>query len=89
VRVGAGNRTTTSARPLEPAWSSTDDTQSIDTTPLAVGSLVDVRNRFDDTWTPGFTLTALGPGNCQIRRVTDEAPLPVWFALEDVRVTRP
>ncbi|MBU6217358.1 MAG: hypothetical protein KGR17_12200 [Acidobacteria bacterium] len=89
MRLGAGNRTTTSARPLEPAWPSTDDTPSIDTTALAVGSLVDVRNRFDDTWSPGFALTELGADNCKVRRVTDDAPLPVWFALEDVRVTRP
>jgi hypothetical protein len=23
--------------------------------------------------------------DCQIRRVTDDSPLPVWFPLEDVR----
>ncbi|MFZ4433466.1 MAG: hypothetical protein ACOYOQ_09765 [Microthrixaceae bacterium] len=88
VRVGPGNRTATSARPLEPAWPHTGDVPADAPTALAVGTLVDVRNRFDDTWTPGFAITDLGPENCRIRRVTDDAPLPVWFAMEDVRPTR-
>jgi hypothetical protein len=59
----------------------------LDTVVLEVGTLVDVRNRFDDTWTPGFAVTELGTDNCRIRRVTDDTALPVWFSTEDIRPT--
>ena len=81
MRLGA------SVRHGDRLWpQSTPATSSpLDTVALEVGALVDVRNRFDDTWTPGFAVTAVRAGDCQIRRVTDESPLPVWFPLEDVR----
>lgn len=85
MRIGLGTRAGTSAGPVETGWP--DATTPVDPGALTTGTLVDVRNRFDDTWTPGFAITELGPGNCRIRRVTDEAPLPVWFPLEDVRPT--
>ncbi len=87
MRIGLGTTTGTSARPLEPTWPHAGHVPAGPPTALDVGTLVDVRNRFDDGWTPGFAITELGPENCRIRRVTDEAPLPVWFALEDVRPT--
>lgn len=64
----------------------------IDLTPpdqvtLAIGMRVDVRNRFDNTWTPGFEIEALGVENCQVRRSSDGTLLPVWFSSEDIRPT--
>jgi len=55
--------------------------------PLAVGMSVDVRNRFDNTWTPGFEIQALGVENCQVRRTSGGTLLPVWFSAEDIRPT--
>lgn len=54
---------------------------------LEVGMSVDVRNRFDRTWTPGFEIEALGVENCQVRRSSDGTLLPVWFSAEDIRPT--
>ncbi len=55
--------------------------------PLEVGMRVDVRNRFDNTWTSGFEIEALGVENCQVRRSSDGTLLPVWFSAEDIRPT--
>ncbi len=80
MRLGASSRGTSTT------WPGLDVPAATPTSPeLSVDALVEVRNRFDDTWTPGFAVTAVRAGDCQIRRVTDESPLPVWFPLEDVR----
>ncbi len=82
MRLGASVRHTTRMWPHTPSVEPTAPAE------IRVGALVDVRNRFDDSWTPGFAITAMGSDNCQVRRVTDDAPLPVWFAAEDVRPSR-
>jgi len=80
VRLGASNRGTGANWPgVEPA------VVADPTSELVVDGLVEVRNRFDDSWTTGFAVTAVRAEDCQIRRVTDDSPLPVWFPLEDVR----
>ena len=83
VRLGASSRGTGAAWP-----GSATPTAVPPTAELGVDALVEVRNRFDDSWTTGFAVTAVRATDCQIRRITDETPLPVWFPLEDVRPCR-
>lgn len=79
-RLGASNR-----NPATPWPGVTASQRPVDHTELDVDDLVEVRSRFDNRWTAGFAITAIRAEDCQIRRITDDTPLPVWFALEDVR----
>ncbi|MHB8464144.1 MAG: hypothetical protein ACYDH6_19330 [Acidimicrobiales bacterium] len=54
----------------------------------APGSRVAVRNRFTGAWTAGFRIEDAPerePTAFRIRRLSDDALLPVTFAAEDLR----
>lgn len=55
---------------------------------LAVGTKVDVRRRFDGSWTAGFEVAEALPNAYRLRRVSDGTVLPSEFGLEDVREGR-
>jgi hypothetical protein len=56
--------------------------------PLRVGSRVEVRNRFDGSWSPGFEVSALVDDGYRIRRRSDGSELPAEFDADDVRRER-
>jgi hypothetical protein len=50
------------------------------------GRRVAVRNRFTGSWSPGFRIDeTVAPRAYRIRRVSDDAVLPVTFPPEDLR----
>ena len=53
---------------------------------LLVGVPVEVRNRFDDRWSHGFSIAAVGDDAYQLRRLSDGSILPVWFPGAMVRL---
>lgn len=56
--------------------------------PLAPGTKVDVRNRYQGTWVRGFEIAeAIGEGY-RIRRLSDGSTLAELFARDDVRRER-
>jgi hypothetical protein len=55
------------------------------TATLAVGTRVEVRNRFLGTWSRGFTVAAVLGDNYLVRRLSDDWVLPATFALEELR----
>ena len=55
---------------------------------LHVGSRVEVRNRFDGSWSPGFEVSAVVDGGYRIRRRSDGSELPAEFDSDDVRRER-
>lgn len=55
---------------------------------LAVGAAVEVRNRFEDRWTHGFSVAVVGPDAYQLRRLSDGTVLPAWFPASMVRPDR-
>jgi hypothetical protein len=56
---------------------------------LAVGTKVDVRNRFDGSWAPGFVVTGVDDeGRYRITRQSDGDVLPSTFDRDDVRRER-
>jgi hypothetical protein len=57
-------------------------------TPLAAGTKVDVRNRFQGTWVRGFEVAEVTDGGYHIRRLSDGSVLPELFARNDVRRER-
>lgn len=46
---------------------------------IPVGVQVELRSRFDDRWTHGFSIAACGDGEYQVRRLSDGHVLPAWF----------
>lgn len=53
---------------------------------LRPGSRVEVRNRFDGAWAPGFELAGpLEDGGWHVRRLSDGSVLPRTFPREAVR----
>ncbi len=54
-------------------------------TPLPVGVPVEVRNRFDDRWTHGFSVAVVDEDAYQLRRLSDGSILPAWFPASMVR----
>jgi hypothetical protein len=51
------------------------------------GRHVAVRNRFNGNWARGFRIDGtVGPRGYRIRRVSDDAVLPVAFPPEDLRL---
>jgi hypothetical protein len=52
---------------------------------LAVGTPVEVRNRFDARWVRGFVVDEQVDGGYRLRRVSDEQILPTVFTGDEVR----
>jgi hypothetical protein len=56
--------------------------------PLAPGTKVDVRNRYQGTWVRGFEVAEATPDGYRIRRLSDGSILGDLFSREDVRRER-
>ena len=52
---------------------------------IPVGMQVELRSRFDDRWTHGFSIAVCGDGEYQVRRLSDGCVLPAWFPAEMLR----
>jgi hypothetical protein len=52
---------------------------------LAVGTRVQVRNRFLQDYRPGFAIAEVTPAGYVVERLSDGARLPVAFVDDDVR----
>ncbi len=57
-------------------------------TPLAPGTKVDVRNRYQGTWVRGFEVADVTDTGYRIRRLSDGSVLPELFIRDDVRRER-
>lgn len=55
---------------------------------LAVGTLVEVRSRFDQHWARGFEVASHRGAEYELRRLSDGELLPVDFCSEAVRKER-
>ena len=55
---------------------------------MKVGDEVELRNRFDDSWSPGFVITAVVVDGYRVRRVHDGCLLPDMTGHADVRADR-
>jgi hypothetical protein len=53
--------------------------------PVAVGSSVDVRSRYIEAWSHGFTVAEHVDRGCLIRRLSDGSVLPDVFGWSEVR----
>ena len=53
--------------------------------PLTPGQKVEVRSRFDGSWTDGFRITDSTNDGYRVRRTSDDAVLPVTFQAAEVR----
>jgi hypothetical protein len=56
--------------------------------PLAPGTKVDVRNRYQGTWVRGFEVAEYTPDGYRIRRLSDGSILGDLFSRDDVRRER-
>jgi len=56
--------------------------------PLAPGTKVDVRNRFQGTWVRGFEVAEATEDGYRIRRLSDGSTLGELFSRDDVRRER-
>jgi hypothetical protein len=52
---------------------------------FAIGTLVEVRDRFRGLWSRGFSIAGAATGGCWIRRISDRDVLPVMFVDDDIR----
>jgi hypothetical protein len=52
---------------------------------LRVGSRVEVRDRFQGSWSRGFEIAGVIPGGYTLRRVSDRSILPVAFLAHELR----
>ena len=52
---------------------------------IPVGVQVELRSRFDDRWTHGFSIAVCGDGQYQVRRLSDGHVLPAWFPASMLR----
>jgi hypothetical protein len=52
---------------------------------IPVGVPVEVRSRFDERWTTGFSVAAMASDSYQLRRLSDGSVLPAWFPATRVR----
>ncbi len=57
-------------------------------TPLAPGTKVDVRNRYQATWVRGFEIAEVTDEGYRIRRMSDGSTLGELFSRDDVRRER-
>ena len=55
---------------------------------LAVGTVIEVRTRFDGHWARGFEVATTDEGGYGVRRQSDGRELPARFADQDVRLPR-
>lgn len=55
---------------------------------LLPGTPVEVRTRFDDTWSPGFEVVDQDDDGYRLRRLSDQSLLPVPIPTADVRRAR-
>lgn len=55
---------------------------------LKPGMRVEVRNRFDGAWVPGFAVDEVLDGTYRLRRLSDDTVLPVAIDCDDVRRER-
>jgi hypothetical protein len=53
--------------------------------PYAVGTRVEVRNRFEASFCPGFEISGVDDGYL-VRRVSDGVELPATFHNDEIRV---
>jgi hypothetical protein len=58
----------------------------LDSTHIAEGTEVEVRNRFTGEWSVGFEVVTVLHGTFQVRRLRDRAILPVSFGDREVRL---
>ena len=56
--------------------------------PLAPGTKVDVRNRFQGTWVRGFEVAEITDEGYRIRRMSDGSVLGELFSRDDLRRER-
>ena len=56
--------------------------------PLAPGTKVEVRRRYDDRWARGFEVAALDGDGYLVRRRSDGTVLPTPFSRADLRRER-
>ena len=52
---------------------------------LPVGAPIELRSRFDDRWTHGFSVATYRDRAYQVRRLSDGHVLPAWFPAEIIR----
>jgi len=52
---------------------------------LRPGARVEVRNRFDGSWSAGFAVEFATGAGCQVRRLSDGSLLPLVFPHHEVR----
>ncbi len=55
---------------------------------FAVGTDVEVRDRFRGTWSHGFQIAGVSDGDYTVRRCSDRYILPATFAADRVRRNR-
>ena len=60
-------------------------TEHLSVEPLAIGTPVEVRNRFDGSWSAGFEVDGISGGAYWLRRLSDGTLLPSVFLNDDVR----
>jgi len=56
--------------------------------PIAPGTKVDVRNRYQGTWVRGFEVAEVADSGYRIRRLSDGSVLGELFSRDDVRRER-
>jgi hypothetical protein len=56
--------------------------------PIAPGTKVDVRNRYQGTWVRGFEVAEVADGGYRIRRLSDGSVLGELFPRDEVRRER-
>ena len=56
--------------------------------PLAAGTAVDVRNRYQGTWVRGFEVAESTEEGYRLRRLSDGTVLPELFSRDDIRRQR-
>ncbi len=52
---------------------------------IDAGTTVEVRSRFDQRWTRGFTVVDVTDEGYLLRRQSDGSVLPAWFPREQLR----
>lgn len=55
---------------------------------IGAGTTVEVRSRFDQRWTRGFTVVDVTDDGYVLRRQSDGSVLPAWFPREQLRPLR-
>ncbi|UDY37011.1 hypothetical protein [Dermatobacter hominis] len=77
-----------------PALRNSDEEEGIDMeegtgigieVPIDAGTTVEVRSRFDQRWTTGFTVADVAEEGYLLRRQSDGTVLPAWFPREQLR----